>query len=84
MNLTTIIGLLAGLLTTLSFLPQIRKIYLTHRTRDLSLSCYLILAAGLLLWITYGILMRQVAIILPNSIIFILCMYIILMKRKYG
>ncbi len=79
----TIIGLMAGTCTTISFFPQMRKIYLTRRTRDLSLPSYLILSLGLFLWIIYGVLAKAIAIILPNTIIFIMSLYIVAMKIRY-
>ena len=84
MNGILIIGLLAGLCTTLSFVPQIVKIYRTKRTRDLSLSTYVLLSAGLFLWIVYGIVLNQVPIILPNVIVLIMSLYIIILKIKNG
>ena len=81
---TVIVGLLAGLFTTLSFIPQIAKIYRTQRTRDLSLSTYVLLAVGLLLWIVYGVTLRQIAIILPNSVVFVMSLYIIILKIRNG
>lgn len=80
----TTIGLLAGACTTISFFPQIIKIYRTRQTRDLSLSAYSILCLGLFLWVVYGVISRQVAVILPNSIILCLGIYIIIMKIKLG
>jgi MtN3 and saliva related transmembrane protein len=83
-NLITFIGLLAGTCTTISFFPQIRKIYRTRRTRDLSLPTYVLLDMGLLLWVVYGVALHQIAVIIPNLIIFVLNSYIIVMKLKYG
>ena len=80
----TLIGFLAGACTTVSFFPQIRKIYCTHRTRDLSLPTYVILGMGLFLWVVYGVAVKQIAIVIPNAVIFIMNTYIILMKIKYG
>lgn len=84
MEIATLIGLLAGTCTTVSFIPQIVKIYRTRQTRALSLSTYVILCVGLFLWVIYGVLLHQIAVILPNSIILILGVYIIAMKIKYG
>ena len=79
----TVVGLLAGTCTTISFFPQMRKIYVTRRTRDLSLPSYLILSLGLFLWIIYGVWAKAIAIILPNTIIFMMSLYIVAMKIKY-
>ena len=84
MDQIVIVGLLAGLFTTLSFIPQIAKIYRTQRTRDLSLSTYVLLAIGLFLWVIYGVVLRQIAIVLPNSVVLIMALYIIVLKIKNG
>jgi MtN3 and saliva related transmembrane protein len=70
MTTATIIGLLAGMLTTASFVPQIIKIAQTRQTRDLSLSAYVVLSLGVLLWVVYGVLINQFAIFVPNTLVF--------------
>ena len=80
----TIVGLLAGLCTTLSFIPQIVKIYRTGRTQDLSLSTYVLLVIGLYLWVVYGVVLDQIAIILPNMLVLAMALYIIVLKIKKG
>jgi len=81
---TAFIGLLAGACTTLSFLPQAIKTYRMKETRDISLSMYIILAAGILLWIIYGILIHDLPVILANSISFAFASLIIILKVKHG
>ena len=82
MDKIVIVGLLAGLCTTLSFIPQIAKIYRTRRTQDLSLSTYVLLSVGLLLWVVYGVALNQIAIILPNTIVLVMSLYIIILKVR--
>jgi MtN3 and saliva related transmembrane protein len=80
----TIVGLLAGLCTTLSFIPQIAKIYRTGRTQDLSLSTYVLLSVGLFLWVVYGVASEQIAVIIPNILVLAMALYIITLKVKKG
>ena len=84
MDYITIIGLIAGACTTISFLPQVFKIYRTREARGLSLGMYIILSVGISLWVVYGILSKNLPIIMANSIVFILCIWIVIMKIKYG
>ena len=79
-----IIGFLAGTLTTVAFVPQILKIARTKHVRDISLFMYVILSTGILLWLIYGLFIREAPIILANSVAFILCCYIMAMKLAYG
>ncbi len=83
-NYTTIIGLLAGTCTIISFLPQVIKTVRTKKTKDLSLAMYAVLAVGLLTWIVYGVLTNSFPIILANSISFILAVIILILKIRYG
>jgi len=68
MTLVTIIGLAAAFCTTISYIPQIRKIWATGETHDISLKMFLILAGGIALWIVYGIMRSDAVIILANSV----------------
>ena len=67
-SLTTAIGLLAALCTTVSYLPQVKKCWETGKTGDLSLRMFSILAAGIGLWIVYGVLQSDAVIIIANSV----------------
>ena len=54
--------------TTVSYIPQIKKIWMTGETHDISLKMFLILSTGIALWILYGVLQRDAVIILANSV----------------
>jgi MtN3 and saliva related transmembrane protein len=68
MTLVTVIGLIAAFCTTISYVPQIKKIWDTGETHDISLKMFLILAAGIALWIVYGVMQGDAVIILANSV----------------
>ena len=78
------IGILAGFLCTISFIPQIVRIFRTRHTRDLSLMTFSILSLGVFLWLIYGILTKDLPVILANSVILVLCSLIVVMKIKCG
>ena len=67
MQLNTIIGLSAGFLTTISLLPQLIKLYKTKLTRDISIYWTLLLTIGIVLWLIYGIILRDVPLIFANA-----------------
>jgi len=79
----TIIGIAAAICTTISFLPQAIRIIRTKQTRDVSLGMYVLFSFGTFLWLAYGILLKDVPIILANSITFVLSFIILAMKLKY-
>ncbi|ARV16928.1 hypothetical protein BTO07_13645 [Polaribacter sp. SA4-12] len=83
MDFNEIIGLVAAVLTTASFLPQVFKTYKTKDTSGLSLTMYIVFFIGVVLWSVYGIYINSLSIILANSITAILALYLIFMKLKY-
>ena len=68
MTIATLIGLVAAFCTTISYVPQLRKILDTGETEDISLKMFLILASGIALWVVYGVLQHDAVIILANSV----------------
>ena len=79
-----VIGLIAGTCTTLSLLPQVIKTIRLKETKDISLSMYIILATGMLLWVIYGVLIEAFPVIAANVISFILATMVLILKIKYG
>ncbi len=84
MEWITVVGLTAATCTTISLIPQALKIIKIKETRDISLLMYLILDTGLALWLTYGILIRDVPVIAANAISLVIATIIIFLKLKYG
>jgi MtN3 and saliva related transmembrane protein len=68
MDITTLIGSLAALCTTASYLPQLKKCWTTGQAGDLSLKMFSILATGVALWIVYGAMQGDVVIIGSNAV----------------
>jgi MtN3 and saliva related transmembrane protein len=62
------IGGLAALLTSLSYLPQVRKAWPRGSTKDLSLKMLVVLTTGLLLWVGYGLLKADWILVAANSV----------------
>lgn len=83
MEIASIIGLVAGTLTTFALLPQVIKTLKTKSTRDISLAMFSITTTGLALWLVYGILIGAVPVIIANSVSLPLAITIIACKLKY-
>lgn len=79
-----IIGMLAAVLSTVSFMPQALQAFKTKHTKDISLATFLVLSIGILLWLIYGILIGELPVILANSVTLVLSLAILIMKIKYG
>ncbi|WP_018275490.1 SemiSWEET transporter [Teredinibacter turnerae] len=66
--MTEVIGLIAACLTTFAFLPQALKVMRTQRTGDLSPVMYAAFVVGVVLWLFYGIMLGNTALILANAV----------------
>ncbi|HVY08261.1 MAG TPA: SemiSWEET transporter [Burkholderiales bacterium] len=82
--LLDIVGLLAGLLTTIAFVPQVWKIYRTKSGRDISARMFSIFSIGIVLWLVYGFMLGQLPIILANAVTLVLSLTIIGLKVYYS
>jgi MtN3 and saliva related transmembrane protein len=80
MEITFIIGSIAACATTISFLPQAKKVITTRDTRSISLWMYLLFSIGVALWLVYGILKRDPPIIVANGVTFLLAVIIFFYK----
>lgn len=83
MTLVTLLGLTAGALTTVAFVPQVIKTWKTKSAGDLSLGMYSIFCTGVLLWLLYGIIIGDIPIIVANVITLILALIILYFKIMY-
>jgi len=79
-----LIGLVAAAFTTISYFPQVMKTLKTRHTKDISLLMYVILAAGLFLWLVYGLLLKDLPIIIANAVTFLLALTILVLKIRHG
>ena len=64
--MTTLLGLAAGVLTTGCWAPQLLRSYRTRSTADISWLYLGVLGAGILLWLTYGMVSRDAALVAAN------------------
>lgn len=62
-----LIGIAAGILTSVSMLPQLLKVIKEKDVQALSPVMILVLLAGVSLWIVYGIMKSEWPIILSNA-----------------
>ena len=62
------IGVCAAVLTSLSYIPQVRKAWPRGSTKDLSLHMLIVLTSGLSLWIGYGVMKSDWVIVAANGV----------------
>jgi MtN3 and saliva related transmembrane protein len=84
MSAPEILGFVAAILTTLCWLPQAVKTIRTKETRSLSLVTQSTLTVGVVLWLTYGLLIGNAPIIFSNAISLVLVAAILVQKLRFG
>ncbi len=77
------VGILAAIGTTSSFIPQAYRVFKTKKTEDLSLGMFLLFCGGTIFWIIYGVLIRSFPVVLANCVTFIMAFYILMMKIRH-
>ena len=83
-NILTILGVLAGVLILSGWVEQIIKGYKTKSMNDISNYLMILISAGALLWLLYGIIVEDIFIIGTNIAAVILMMAVLVMKQRYG
>ena len=83
-NNIEIIGMVAAVLTTSAFLPQVYQTWKTKDVSGLSLPMLILFFVGITLWAIYGVFKDSPSLILANSISMICFLCLIFFKYKYG
>lgn len=84
MNITEIIGYFAAMVGALIFFPQVLQTIKTRETKSLSLPTFLLLNLNNSLWLTYGLLTTDAAIILSQIFVLPMSLIILYYKLRYG
>jgi MtN3 and saliva related transmembrane protein len=84
MNNIEIIGFMAGIFLAISLIPQIIKSWKTRSTKDISLIWSLINLIGEILWIVYGFYLNSYSLIIMSSISFLMNIFMMSLKIKFG
>jgi len=80
----TLLGLVAGAITSMGFLPQLVRGYRTKKLDDISYYMPAVLALGMLLWLFYGVLLQEIPIIAANAFGGSCSVLLIVMKKMYS
>ncbi len=83
MNWIEMIGLAGAFLSSITFIPQVYKVWKTKSVGDLSLMMMLIVSSSTIIWLVYGIALLLWPVILANGIIFCLSLLLIYFKFAY-
>ena len=85
-----VIGLVAGFIGIVAWIPQIRRVWIDEKEEGISLPTFIAVTASLSLWLVYGIIVNSIAMIVSNilTLAFIIAItlgvYRIRNKRSVG
>ncbi|WP_298727202.1 SemiSWEET transporter [uncultured Ferrovibrio sp.] len=77
------LGIAAGCLTTLAYVPQVVKVWRRRSARDISLGMFLLMNAGIALWLVYGLLIGSLGLIIANLVTLGLTATVLVAKLKF-
>jgi len=78
-----IVGYVGGVMSSISFLPQVLKIWKTKSAEDLSMLTLIFLTSNVTLWLTYGVLIGSTPLWLTNAIVLSMVLCMIYFKIKF-
>lgn len=84
MDLAAIAGTLGGILSVGAFLPQAYRILQRRSATDVSLTMYVAIVAGCLLWMYYAYAVGSVQLFVTNLIILMIALVIVGLRLRYG
>ncbi|NJK34235.1 MAG: SemiSWEET transporter [Oscillatoriales cyanobacterium SM2_2_1] len=84
MTLVDAIGYIAAMLTTAAFLPQVIKVWRSRSAKDLSLPALITFIIGVTLWLTYGLMVTEMPIIIANLVTLGLNLFLLRLKLRYS
>jgi MtN3 and saliva related transmembrane protein len=84
MDWIQVAGHVGAFLSSITFIPQVYKVWKTKSVQDLSLAMMLIVASSTLIWLVYGIALMLWPVILANGFIFFLSLLLIYFKFAYS
>jgi MtN3 and saliva related transmembrane protein len=81
--LSTVIGTVAGVLTTAAFVPQVWRTWRTKSVADLSLGMLVLFFVGIVGWLIYGVMLGEWPIIASNAVTLVLTAILVGLKLRY-
>jgi len=82
-TLIKILGLAAGACTSLAVLPQVITTYKTKKASDVSIFMFIVMLTGNILWVFYGTIKSDIAIIITNLVTVVLNVTMLVFKVRY-
>ncbi len=83
MDYVKLLGLVAGTITSVTFLPQVIRIYKTKSAKDISSTMLGMLIVGVALWLVYGIVVDDIAIMYTNGMVLFRSLIMLYFKFRF-
>ena len=74
---------MAGTITSITFIPQVLQIWKTKSAKDISILMLSLLIIGVSLWLAYGIIVKDVAIIYTNGMVLAMSLLMLYFKFRF-
>ena len=84
MDSIEILGMTAGTISSITFLPQVIKTWKSRSAKDISLWMILFVTSSVILWLIYGIFLKSIPIIYTNSAVLLMSLILLYFKWKFG
>lgn len=79
-----VLGTLAAICTTISFLPQVVRTWRSRSVADISLVMYLVFCTGLALWLAYGLFIDSFPVVAANAVTLVLAGSVLVMRILFS
>tara|TARA_B110001454_G_scaffold155391_1_gene144731 strand:+ start:467 stop:754 length:288 start_codon:yes stop_codon:yes gene_type:complete len=73
-----IIGLIAGFLGVIAWVPQIYRIWIKKKADGISLLTFLVITTALILWLIYGIIIESFSLIISNIFTLVMILFVLI------
>ena len=77
------LGMVAGTISAIVFLPQVIKTYRSKSAKDISVLMFSFATISVILWLIYGILINNWPVIYTNACVLVLSVIMVYFKWKY-
>jgi MtN3 and saliva related transmembrane protein len=83
MTALDLLGMTAGCISSITFLPQVIKTWRTKSADDISLLMFTFATISVIIWLVYGIILKNVPIIFTNSMVLFFSLIMLYFKYRF-
>ena len=83
MTTLDLLGMTAGCISAITFLPQVIKTWQTKSAADISLLMFTFATISVILWLVYGIILENIPIIFTNAMVLLFSLIMLYLKYRF-